>query len=181
MARPAVIDHLRTFAFHLIDIEGDKSFPVFVPALGFQAISAPEVTLQTEQIKSGTWFFEKEIVTGAEVGEMTLTRGATMLDGEFFRWLQNFLIGRVRRRNLLLIHHSTIVPGVNDANGRPKDTAFRTSDIAGALRIPARAWILHRCIPKAYKASGDFDAMAGEVSLMDLTIKPEFINEIVLG
>lgn len=50
-----------------------------------------------------------------------------------------------------------------------------------AARLPARAWILHQCLPMSYKSASDFDASTPSISLMELTIQPEFIEELNLG
>jgi phage tail-like protein len=46
-----------------------------------------------------------------------------------------------------------------------------------ATWLPARAWILHGCIPTDYTSSTDFDANNANVSLMTLSVLPEFIEE----
>ena len=48
-------------------------------------------------------------------------------------------------------------------------------------RIPARAWMLHNCIPISYTAASDFDAKSGEVSLVGLDVQPEYIEEFNCG
>jgi phage tail-like protein len=50
-----------------------------------------------------------------------------------------------------------------------------------ATRIPARAWLLHNCLPTRYKAGSDFDAGAAAVSLQELEVQPEHIEEFSLG
>lgn len=50
-----------------------------------------------------------------------------------------------------------------------------------ATRIPARAWLLHDCLPTRYKAGSDFDATTAAVSLQELEVQPEMIEEFSLG
>lgn len=50
-----------------------------------------------------------------------------------------------------------------------------------ATRIPARAWLLHNCLPTRYKAGSDFDAATSAVSLQELEVQPEMIEEFSLG
>lgn len=50
-----------------------------------------------------------------------------------------------------------------------------------ATRVPARAWLLHNCLPTRYKAGSDFDAGTASVSLQELEVQPEFIEEFSLG
>lgn len=50
-----------------------------------------------------------------------------------------------------------------------------------ATRIPARAWLLHGCLPIRYKAGADFDASTASISLQELEVQPEMIEEFSLG
>lgn len=50
-----------------------------------------------------------------------------------------------------------------------------------ATRIPARAWLLHNCLPTRYKAGSDFDANTAAISLQELEVQPEHIEEFSLG
>lgn len=52
---------------------------------------------------------------------------------------------------------------------------------AFATRIPARAWLLHDCLPVRYKAGSDFDAGNAAISLQELEVQPEHIEEFSLG
>ena len=50
-----------------------------------------------------------------------------------------------------------------------------------ANRLPARAWLLHGCLPIRYLAGSDFDASSGAVSIQELEVQPEYIEEFSLG
>lgn len=50
-----------------------------------------------------------------------------------------------------------------------------------ATRIPARAWLLHNCIPVRYRPGNDFDASSGQVSIQELEVQPEYVEEFSLG
>jgi phage tail-like protein len=50
-----------------------------------------------------------------------------------------------------------------------------------ATRIPARAWLLHNCLPIRYKSGSDFDAANASISLQELEVQPEQIEEFSLG
>ncbi len=41
--------------------------------------------------------------------------------------------------------------------------------------------MLHDCIPTEYIAASDFDANSSAISLMNLTVMPEWIEEFSLG
>ena len=49
-----------------------------------------------------------------------------------------------------------------------------------AARIPARAYILYGCVPSRYKAGSDFDAMAGDISIQELELQVEMMEQISL-
>lgn len=50
-----------------------------------------------------------------------------------------------------------------------------------ATRLPARAWLLHGCLPVRYKSASDFDAFSGEISIQELEVQPEYVEEFSLG
>jgi phage tail-like protein len=60
-------------------------------------------------------------------------------------------------------------------------TAIGIGPFEFATRIPGRAWLLHNCLPIRYKAGSDFDASSAAVSLMELEVQPEMIEEFSLG
>jgi len=49
-----------------------------------------------------------------------------------------------------------------------------------AARIPARAYMLYGCVPSRYKAGSDFDATSGDVSIQELEIQVEMVDQISL-
>jgi hypothetical protein len=51
----------------------------------------------------------------------------------------------------------------------------------GVAKLPARAWLLGGCIPTRYKPGSDFDATSGQVSIMELEIAIESLEEIGLA
>jgi hypothetical protein len=101
------------------------------------------------------------------------------------------------RRDLLLIHFFTHKPGL-EWWSQPEalvgslisKMAETVRDITGfasgpgpfefAARVPARAFLLHNCIPVRYKPGSDFDASNSGVSLMELEVAVEGIDQINL-
>ena len=168
---------------------------------------------------------------------MTLTRGVTFFDSDFWRWMiasvtgdpQGFQFrsvgsyvsigGPTPRRTLVLIQFfarnpigSTSVTGVAQSALVAANAGLITANIptnfgkavvgtlaAGSAvsgftggfnkalgpfeftaRMPAKAWVLHDCLPTRYKVGGDFDAQASDVSLQEIEIVPEMIEELSL-
>jgi hypothetical protein len=48
-------------------------------------------------------------------------------------------------------------------------------------RVPAKAWLLHDCIPVRFKTGSDFDASSGDVSIAEIEFQPEMFDEISLS
>lgn len=234
MARQVVSDFLQDSAFWLMDVAPIEplAIPIFSPLAGFSTISAPELTLETADITEGNYLFRRKVVKRADVGTITLQRGAKFYDSDFNRWVmaalrgstEGFNIGSLTgaggiggiggptpRRDLLLIQYfrrtalSTVTTAVTGAalNAALVGTAAALTGegalgVAGAVasiglavsplgpfeiypKIPARAWLLTGCLPTRYKTGSDFDAASGQVSIMELDIAPESMEEISLA
>lgn len=232
MARDPVTDYLQVFPFWLLDIapiEGIAA-PIFNPLSGFSSISAPGYTAETFDVPEGNWYTRRKVIRKYDVDPITLTRGVTFHDSDFYRWnlatmtgdpsglqvpLSPVTIGGpTPRRNLLLIQffaHSvgavtaaTISVGLF-ATGIAATAAAASAQgaiagsaalAAGAIasannqsigpfeinpRIPAKAWILYDCIPTRFKVGSDFDARSSDISIAEIEIHPELIEEISLS
>ncbi len=51
----------------------------------------------------------------------------------------------------------------------------------GVPKLPARAWMLEGCLPMRYKPGSDFDATSGQISIMELEVAIEGMEEISLA
>lgn len=250
MARLPLLDPLRDSNFWLFDvapIDTLAAFPIFTPLSGFSAITAPEITVETQQINEGNWPYSKYVVKSAAVGSMTLSRGVSLVQSDFWRWTTAAVQGTTGsgllpvggvtyRRTLLLVHffRNLPIPVITGANGKPDpiangvlqaalaaggtalvsvtagltaagDTASlgvstgvasgvqlaslnAATALSGALfgptntsiKVPARAFLLKNCIPTRYKTGSDFDASSGQVSIQEMDIQPELVEEISL-
>ena len=49
-----------------------------------------------------------------------------------------------------------------------------------AARLPAKAWVLSNCLPARWKAGSDFDASDAKISIQELEISCEAVEEISL-
>jgi phage tail-like protein len=103
MARGPLGDYLMSYRFHLLDVDWTLGVPPFVlmPMAGFSAITMPEMTIETEEIIEGTYNFKHQVLTKANVGSITLSRGATMFNADFWRWITACLKGSVYSGNLV--------------------------------------------------------------------------------
>ena len=207
MARRTIQDYLQVFPFWLLDVSPIEagSIPVLNPLSGFSSVTAPEITIQTKEVREGNWPFPTKIPQTADVSNITLQKGVTFFNSDFWRWtvatltgntewegLASFRVGgKSFRRDLLLVNFfnhnpisgataaaSEILSGVGlDPTALP--TQIFPFDIA--LRVPARAYLLKQCFPVRYKVGGDFDARSSEISIAELELAYEYFEEISLS
>lgn len=183
MARPRLLDLMQVFPFWVFDAsgsEGSSLFSVFDPALGFSAVSAPEITVELRDVQPGNWEYKRRVVKTADVGAITLARGTRFYDSDFYNWITNAIVGKQPvRRNLVLVHFMGFRA---QAQAEGKDLSF--PDAASAqmsLRTPGRAWLLYDCLPTRYRSGSDFDATSGDVSIQELEVQPEHVVELSLS
>lgn len=213
------------------------AIPVFTPLFGFQSITAPELTLETFDVNEGNSLFSKKVVKKGDVSALTLTRGASFIDSDFWRWTMSALRGSTAagtigisstlgigsiggptpRRDLVLIQYFKQQPfaktnsdgsrsafataiavagnvGLLTGTAATKNSAAGVAQVLASsalasssigpfetyAKLPARAWLLEGCIPTRYKAGSDFDATSGQISMMELDVAVERMEEISL-
>ena len=97
MARTQLDDDLLTHEFHLIDVDIKPPFnPPFVlwPAAGFSSVTSPEVDIQTEAIEEGTSDYTYRVLKNASSGNITMAKGVSMFNSDFWRWVVGALMGK---------------------------------------------------------------------------------------
>jgi len=189
--RAAITDPLQSAHFWLMDVAPVTvgAVPVFSPLMGFSSATSPEIEVEVQEINEGNAIFNKRTVAkNASVSNISLQRAATFHDDEFYRWVvaavggTSFLPGKLGfgagspRRNLLLVHFFPRPPlGAGSAMVSLSPAPF---DLVA--RIPARVFLLQGCLPIRYKAGSDFDATSAEISIMELDIAVEGVQQINL-
>lgn len=207
MPRDRLSDVMQVYPFWLFDagvLGGAVLSPVLDPSLGFSAISSPEITVEMKDIQPGNWEYKRRVVKTADVGAITLSRGARFYDSDFYNWITRAIRGEdPSRRNLYLIHFlslrsvgSGVIQTVAGATVGSLSSIASGGGLAGAVtgglggailssfiddRIPGRCWSLHDCVPTRYKAGSDFDASASEVSIVELEVQPEYVEEVTVS
>lgn len=238
MARLSLSEHLQNFCFNLLDVApiSPRALPVFLPGSSFSSVTAPEINIEMQDIPEGNALFTKRVIKKGEISSITLQRGATAYDSDFYRWMMVALTGRPKffggrtpvqlggpsaRRTLLLVHffRHSILPQARTAGINAAASAAVSGILSGidggaatgvfggavtavgaaagavgalagqgsplplgtAVRLPARAWLLQGCLPTKYKAGGDFEATNADVSIMELEIAVEAVQEFALG
>ena len=188
MARTILDDYLQAFPFWLMDVSSINELPVLNPLLGFSSITAPEITAEIQDITEGNWIFKKKVLKNADVGNITLMRGATFYDLDFYNWIlaalgvkQALSVGATfggfsPRRNLLLIHYFSSRPNeFGDSLVPSSPGPFEV-----LARVPARAFYLQGCIPVRYKSGTDYDARSSDISVLELELAVESMEQVVL-
>ncbi len=138
MPRPMFNDKLMTHQFHLLDVDFSMSLPpwVLLPSAGFSAITSPEISIETREVREGTDPFAVHVLDKASTNVLTLQRGVSAFNSDFWRWTVGCLMGNKpydgnllellkdaatlsaspvqgKRRNLLLMHFTGMsVPGL---------------------------------------------------------------------
>jgi len=234
VSRKRLDDYLQSHLFWAFDATQSNGIPVFNPLFGFSRITSPEINLEVEQFKDGTFLYNRSVVKAGSASSVMFERAASMFDSDFYDWIilalhgnkdfeaagtlgkiasfgANALTGGGRsnpRRSLLIIQFTRINMSdpspVNAVNGVAAAAAIGGilgSSVSGALtggglaaafmfglgpfefakRLPGRAWLLHDCLPLRYKSASDFDANSGQVSMQEIEVQPEYIEEYSLG
>lgn len=198
---------MQTYPFWLFDagvLGGNILFPVLDPSLAFSSITAPEITAELKDIQPGNWEYKRRVVKTADAAAITLSRGARFYDSDFYNWITRAIVGDdPSRRTLYLMHFLGIraggtaqvvagaaigaVSGIAGGGGVGGVGAL-TGAAGGAIvagfiddRIPGRCWTLHDCVPTRYKAGSDFDAASGAVSIVELEVQPEYVQEVTVS
>jgi len=134
--RNRIFDQMQVYPFWVIDLVIPwKTTPAFLPILGFNSCTSPEISAESKEIRAGNEVFPYHVLTGGTISPLTLSRGAMWFGRDMYRWFETALEGkRKTRRDLMLIHYLTrTVPdfgnfGMDDIS----DTVLATA-LVGAL------------------------------------------------
>jgi len=186
MPRLRYLDMLQLYPFWCFDASGfagNPLFSIFDPSFGFSACTAPEVNIELREVQPGNWEYKRRAVKTADVSAVTLSKGARFYDSDFWIWINNAIRGKQPlRRNLVLVHFMGYRP-LSATTQADTSGAFPDEVASTCLttRIPARAWFLSGCLPTRYKAGGDFDAASSDVSIQELELQPELVEEMTIA
>ena len=180
MARSRTTDFLQVGKFHVVDVSFTVP-PVLLPVYGFRGCSLPELVLRFKSIQEANYEFPRKVVTGAEVGNVSLQQGVSLFNSDFWDWARKAVIGRKPKKNILIVQFTGI--GFSGGGNALSNVGF--GQIVGgfefARRLPGRAWLLKECEPARYKPGTDFDGMSQEVSIAELELAFEEFEEFSLG
>jgi len=174
MARAQLTDYLQVGRFHVVDVSFTIP-PVLIPVFGFRTCSLPEVVANIKNITEGNHEFPRKVYGGAEIGDVTLTQGVSLFNSDFYDWIRKAIVGQRGPKDMLIVQF------LNTKGGTTSGTGAFTGGLEFVARLPGRAWLLKNCRPSRYKPGSDFDAMSQEVSLAELTLSVEEMQEYSLG
>lgn len=157
----------------------------FFPRKVTKSASIGTITLERAATFYNSDFWRWMIVT--ITGDM---RGGRWFSG--ISLLPQTLGGISPRRNLVLVHFLARGLGAVDKRSRRELNTRETGD-TGTVgrnigpfeittpRIPAKAWILHGCLPIRMKPGSDFDANSSDISLEEIEMSVEAVEEVSLA
>lgn len=185
MARAQITDFLQVGRFHLIDVSFTIP-PILLPIYGFKNCSLPEISIGLRDIPEGNYEYPRRVVSGAEVSSVVLEQGVSLFNSDFWDWTRKAVIGRKPPKNLLIVQFTRAGDGSNAfAPGSDVARIPSGNQIAGGFefsrRIPGKAWMLKECRPQRFKPGSDFDAMSQDVSVAQLELAVEEMEEFSLG
>ena len=101
MARGRISDRLLSHEFHVLDIDPSLAVPpwVLLPSTGFSSVTMPEMTINTEEINEGTSYAPHKVLGKLSNNTITLSRGATVFNSDFFRWIISCIKGDYKAGN----------------------------------------------------------------------------------
>jgi phage tail-like protein len=183
-----ISDYLSNYHFHVMDMSFSTP-TVFNLSAGFRFCTAPEISADIKEIKEGTFEFPRKVITGGKVSDITLHRGTSFFDSDFYDWISPALAGKPTftgalgfkpqtsyRKNILIIQYSDISTNSNSQGFTPFQTL---NDLIQF--VPARAWMCFNSLPVSYKSGTDLDALGADMSIAELVISPSYIEEYSLG
>lgn len=215
MARTGYLDLFNSHRFWAFDA-GSLTMPVFNPLFGFSGITAPEVSLEIEEIKDGTMMFPRNVVKSAKASSLTFTRGSAPWDSDFYDWIMHAAFGTRDlipdgkfpgavaalnrasqgifasesnyRRNIVVVQFTRIDPAYTLSGGSVSladpdnlSTLGGIGPLSVVSKIPGKAWMLHNCIPTRYKSGTDMNADNPQISIAEIDVACQYIEEYSLG
>ena len=164
MARAISTDFFQNFRYHARIIDGSpigSQGYVFKVQAGFNTLTVPELTMDAVEYREGTTIFTMKLSGIPTFSEVTLTRGVTAADSDFWRWGQSAAKGGEYRADLQILHFS-------------REDAFGANLVAASGAT--REYICRECVPIRVKIAADMDATSGDVSIAEFGLAVESVE-----
>jgi phage tail-like protein len=169
MSRAISTDFYQNFRYHVQLVPGDgyATMPdAFKVQAGFNTLSIPELTMDAVEYREGTTIFTQKFSGIPTFSEVTMTRGVTASDSDFWRWGQNAAKGGEYRADLQILHFS-------------REEASK-GNLVGASDA-WRTYICRECVPIRVKIAADMDATSGDVSIAEFGLAVESVQLFING
>jgi phage tail-like protein len=128
---------------------------------GFQQVTMPELSVEASEYREGIMKWTQKYPGPPTVGEVTLSRGITKRDTAFFDMVMASIEGNEYRADVTIWHYQRTEMGMAQAAETSKTVR----------RLEA-----YDCFATMAKPSGDLEAMAGDVSLAEMTLAVEYFD-----
>lgn len=176
MARAIATDPYQNFRFHVAMIEGAggvAAADVFSHAksAGFNSVTIPELSMESTEYREGTAVYTKKFAGIPSYDSVTLTKGVTGEDTDFYKWANKAASGGEYRADLLIMHFSRADVEGEDPSGK---------DLWGASTAH-RAYKCCECVPTRLKLTADMDATGSDVSIAELEVAVERVELLIDG
>jgi len=173
MARPQQTDFLHSMRFHVnatiaaggaADMNLNSTVQSGKAQAGFSSVTTPEATVEAVEYREGGYIYTRKQPGNPTVSDLTMQRGVTRSDSSFWKWLRVVIEGSGEYRADLGISHYH-----RDKALTREYPAQGTVNLAGInLDGPARIYHVKEAFPTRHKVSGDLDATASEISIMEI-------------
>ena len=188
MARPASTDFLHSMRFHVTtdgspltgipDALRPEMSAANTPA-GFMSCTTPEATTESVEYREGHFNYSQKYPGNTTVNEVTLQKGVTPMNSNFWNWLKVVIEGSGNYRTDVTIKHfnRSVLTGsapltgqATGGTGSPRSRANQTDAVA------SRTYTLYEAFPIRVKVAGDLDATSSDISVTELDIAYEYFS-----
>ncbi len=132
------------------------------PQGGFQNCSIPTISIDPVEYKEGTDTYTKKYPGAPTVGDVTLNKGIAKRSSAFYDWMMRVVNGDEYRAEVTIYQF-------------PRDG--KTNGVWD--RNKARRIVCYEAFPTEMKPGGDLDATSADVSVAELTIACESIEQFL--
>lgn len=161
MARSQASDFIHNFRFHVTTGNlGDSAEAPLLPAAGFNSVTTPEYTVEAVEYREGIYTFTRKYAGLPTTNDLTMSRGVTKKDTEFFDWLTASIAGDEYRTTITISHFH------KDDGLNALDASIATAE----MPLASKSYICHEAIPTRVKPAADLDGTAGDVSLAEVDV-----------
>ncbi len=173
MARAQATDFLHSMRFFVNVVDNNNVYNTSPhpnhPDAGFSACTVPEATIEAVEYKEGQFLYTRKYPGNPTYGDVTLSRGVTRGDTQFWSWISTVIEGTSEYRSDVRIFHyhrndsgNTVLPGNPD-----------TDSLNFSNTQNVRTYYLFEAFPIRHKFATDLDGTDSAISIMELDLAYE--------